>query len=348
MKKFTLLSTLLLCTFFLAAQNIEFKRSGDRKVQGATKKIQDVSLIQTSVLFQNITKRGIHVNERGLFGAAKSLGSSMSAELIAYLLFSDEEPGAEEYQDITNEFNDYLNKKLIEKGLHLIDWAEFENSDYYANLKENKEKDFQEDQDMVKKGNAWRIFTANNGPRVIKYNPASHKYTSFGVPGVQKLKKYAKGVNAKTLMALNVVVDFADIFLEGDAHSGRTERTYSTVDWKKSTVKYDLSPHVRVTSRENGGSQIYYFTASSGAYDEFYSVTDIRASQPLEATKSQDSDLSMNKNLLESFLGSLPSVAQKHSINPFVVETTKEAYLNSVREVLMQYADALADVISEK
>lgn len=352
MKKMILtLSTVFLFVTGLLAQNIEFKRGGDRKLSGfkAIKKMEDVSVIQTSVYFQNITKRGIYVTERNALGSvlggyagSKSDGNAMSAELIAYLVFSDGEPTDKEYQKAADEFYEYLNKKLTEAGIKALSWDKFTASKYYSKQKGDKEDD-QNSEEMTKKGNAWKIYTANQGPRSIRYNPVNHNYNVPAVGGTVKLGNYGKEVKVGTLLALNLVVDFADIYLEGDAHSGVSNRTFSTVKWKTSSVKYSISPQVRITARNNGGNQIFVFPVKSKAFEEIYNADDIRSPKEYAASVEQDP----GKIKKRSFLANLPSMAQKHEIDPFVVETTREAYFANVEIALQKYADNLVAAILE-
>jgi hypothetical protein len=344
-KTFLTIMTAIFMATLAIAQSAEFKRGGDRKLDGfnALKKMDDISVIQASVYFQNKTQRGIHVTERNALGGAlggfagsKSGGNAASATLTAYLVFSDGEPSDAEYQKVADEFYDYLNNQLNKSGIKAVSWDQYAGSKYYSGLKDENEND-KESEEMTKKDNAWKIYTAHGGPRPIRYNPMNHRYNVPAVGGTVKMSNYGKEVNTGTLMALNVVVDFADIFLEGEASSGTEKRTYSTLDWKKSTIRYNLTPHIRVTSRHNGGNQAFVFPVASKAFDEVYNTNDIRAAQRMNAQVDQDP----SKIQKRTFLANLPSTAQKHDIDPFVVETTKAEYFAQVSNALQQYADEL-------
>lgn len=341
-KKILIVTSLLISiTVCGQTQPVEFKRSGDRKIQGINiiKKMDNVSLIQTTVLFQNVTKKGIFVNERGVFGGAATHGASMSAELTAYLVFSDGEPSDEEYQKVVDGFYTRLNEKLNQSNIKALSWEKFTSSKYYNSAKGEKEED-KNTQDMMKRGNAWKVFTANKGPRIIRYNPMNHNYNAPAVGGTVKLANYLKEVKASTAAALNIVVNFADIYLEGEAHSGRTERAFSTVNWQSSKVKYDLYPNIRVTGRHSGGNQIFIFPTSK-AFDEIFNTTDIRATTDLKAETSQD-EAKIKKR---SWLVPQISIGHKHNITPFVVETTKKEYFDNVKNALDRYADELAKAL---
>lgn len=316
----------------LHAQEPVFKRSGDRKLSNfnALKKPGDVSIVQTSVFFQNMTKRKIYVTERNALGAilgssagSKSGGNAASAELVAYLVFSDGEPTDAEYQKITNDFYDYLNKKLTQGGIKAVPWDKFTSSKYYDQVKDEKD-DAGTVEEFKKKGNAWKVYTANQGPRIIRYNPINHNYNAMAVRGTVRMANYGKSVKAGTVLALNLVVDFADILLEGD------------VNWKESTVKYMVSPHLRITSRHNGGNQIFVFPVKSKAFDEVYNAEDIRASQEMPALVAQDPSR-VQKSI---FLSGI-SIGMKHDIDPFVVEVSKSEYFEHVKNALEIYADEL-------
>ena len=325
-----------------AQEAVEFKRGGDRNINGINlmKRMNDISVIQATVLFQNATKRGIFKNERGLFGAAKTHGASMSAELTAYLVFSDGEPSDAEYQKVVDDFYVYLNKKLDEKGIKTTPWQTFANSNLYTQLRGEKEDD-KTSEEMTSRGNAWKIITAYNGPRAIRYNPMNHNYNAPAVRGTVRLSNYGKDVKVSTVAALNIVVDFADIYLDGDVRSGVANRTFSTVTWEKSEVKYDVSPRVKVTGRHTGGNQIFLFPANR-QFEEVYSINDIRSPQEFNATVSQDEE----KIKKRSWLVPQISIGMKHDITPFVVETTKEEYFNHVKKALESYADKLAIAFS--
>jgi len=340
-----LLTTFLaffLCLTGFSQEAVEFRRGGDRNINGINlmKRMNDISVIQATVLFQNATKRGIFKNERGIFGAAKTHGASMSAELTAYLIFSDGEPTDAEYQKVVDDFYVYLNKKLDEKGIKTTPWQSFANSTLYTQLGGEKE-DEKLTEEMTRRGNAWKIVTANNGPRAIRYNPMNHYYNAPAVRGTVRLSNYGKDVKVSTIAALNIVVDFADIYLDGDVKSGVSERTFSTVTWQQSEVKYDVSPRVKVTGRHTGGNQVFLFP-SNRQFDEVYSMTDVRAPKEFNATVSQDEE----KIKRRSWLAPRISIGQRHDITPFVVETTKEEYFNNVKLALERYADELATALS--
>ena len=345
----------LLITFIVSgntyAQESVFKRSGDRKISSfkAVSKMDDASVIQAAVYFQNITKKNIVVNERnamggvlGKYAGAKSDGHSASAALTAYLVFSDGEPDDSEYQQAVDEFYTYLNQKLEQNAVKSIPWETFSSSKYFSQLTDDKEAE-KEIEELNKKGNAWKIFTANKGPRIIRYNPMNHTYNAPAVKGTVRMANYGKEVKTSTLLALNIIIDFADIYLEGEAHSGKTNRSYSSVKWQNSTIKYDISPNVRITSRDNGGNQIFVFPTKSKSFDEIYSADDVRSALPLNGKLTQDASLIQKR----SFFDYLPSKGTKHSIDPFVVEISKADYFNAVNDALKKYADSLAAAIKE-
>lgn len=334
-----LLLVILISLSGYSQEKAEFKRLGDRKIEGINlmKNMNNISVIQATVLFQNVTKRGIFENERGVFGAAKTHGASMSAELMAYLVFSDGEPTDAEYQKVVDDFYVYLNKKLDEASIKTIAWNQFASSKLYSDLKGDKE-DTKTSEEMTKKGNAWKIFTAYNGPRAIRYNPMNHNYNAPAVRGTVRLSNYGKDVDASTIATLNIVIDFADIYLDGDVKSGAyDEFNIRTVTWKKSEVKYSVNPHIRVAGRHNGGNQIFVFPKNR-KFEEVYSAADVRASQPLTANVTQDEE----KIKKRSWLVPQITIGQKHDITPFVVETTKEEYFKHVKLVLEKYAEELA------
>src|SRR5690554_310694 len=338
-----------LFTITLRAQEPIFKRGGDRKIEGLKllKKMNDASVIQTSIYFQNVTKRSIYVTEKNALGGvlggyagSKSGGNAASADLIAYLVFSDGEPNDTDYQKVTDEFYTYFNTKLLQAGIETVSWENFTSSKYFSKIKDEKD-DEKTSQELKKKGNAWKIYIANNGPHPIRYNPVNHNYNVPAVKGTVQMSNYGKEVKTGTLLALNLVLDFADIFLEGDANSGKTERTFSTVEWKKSTVKYSVSPQLRVTNRHNGGNQVFVFDTKGKKFEEIYNVSDVYASKTIKASVEQDP----SKIKRSKFLSSLPSMAQKHEIDPFVVEVTKAEYFENVKSALEQYADKLVKTI---
>ena len=112
--------------------------------------------------------------------------------------------------------------------------------------------------------------------------------------------------------------------------------------WKKSTIKYNITPQIRVTSRENGWNQIFVFPVKSKSFDEIYLKNDIRSSHPLNAELSQEPARIQKRN----FFDYLPSTATKHEIDPFVVEVSKAEYFENINEVLKKYADGLASAIT--
>ncbi|MBN2806745.1 MAG: hypothetical protein JXR22_08805, partial [Prolixibacteraceae bacterium] len=194
------LSLFLFLTAGASAQDPVFARVGDRKIEGykALKNLDDVSIIQATIMFQNASKRTLYVTERnalgkvlGNYAGSKSGGNAASADLTAYLVFSDGEPSDADYQKASDAFYIYLNEQLLNAGINTTTWYEFAQSKYYAGLKGEKEDD-QLAAELSKKGNAWKIYSANEGPRTIRYNPINHNYNVPAVRGTIQLANYGK------------------------------------------------------------------------------------------------------------------------------------------------------------
>lgn len=293
-----------------------------------------VSVPQVSVMFKHTTKRSIYKTERSLLGASRSGGGAVSADLTAYLVFSDEEPTSEEYQKLVNEFYDYLLKKFNEANIQTFPWETFASSNLYTQFGGGEESD-SDMEEFRRGGNAWMIVNAWNGPRVVGYNPVNHRYTAPAVRGTTRMSNYLKDTGAEYLAILHLTVDFADIYLDGDVRTGTTQRAFSSTQWGNYEVKYDLWPNIKITSRENGGNNQFIFPTNR-KFMVFHSNQDVKSGQPLNAQVSQDAEKIKRSSWLPNIY-----IGQRFDIDPFVVETTKAEYLSQVKLALERYADAL-------
>ena len=319
-----------------AQEETAFVREGNRKLSGSRmlRGFDKVSVPQISVMFKHTTKRSIYKTERSLLGASRRDGGAVSAELTAYLVFSDEEPTQEEYQQVVNGFYDYLLAKFKEANIQTLPWETFASSNLFEQYGGGDDDD-SEMEEFRRGGNAWMIVNAWNGPRIVGYNPVNHRYTAPAVRGVTRMSNYMKDTGAEYLAILHVIVDFADIYLDGDVRTGTTQRAFSTTNWGNYEVKYDLWPNVRITARENGGNNNFIFPTNR-RFEVIHSSQDIRTGQPLKADISQDPEKIKRSSWLPNIY-----IGQRFDIDPFVVETTKAEYLNQVKQALERYADAL-------
>lgn len=136
----TLLLAVLFITYQAKAQNADMEKALadaiDIQVGGTfgkprvSPKVEKLGIAQVSIKFKTVStaKLNISAKKQGLLG--KSSAGSRTASSTAFLNFSDQEMGPQDYQEITNHFYYTLQRKLKENGIDTVAWSNIESTDF--------------------------------------------------------------------------------------------------------------------------------------------------------------------------------------------------------------------------
>ena len=295
-------------------------------------KMEKLALAQTSIYFKTATTREVIENERGVFGQRKSGGGSVAGRITAYLETSDGELTDADFQELADGFYTYLSGKLKENGISTADWNAISNAEFYKEQGTDVD-DVKKDMDeMKKKGQIYAHINSNKGNTLWRYNITGGMSPGFAFGKAKKAAKFSEELDAD-LAFMHIVVDFADIMLDGDVHTG-TKHSYGADGMTKITKtknwKMDASVGAHVKVAANAGMSMFYnqknLTESMGISRDVSSNTQFATSVAEDPNREK---LRKKDNLF----------AKDFNMTPVVITTTKAQYKAAAKKALENYAD---------
>ena len=245
----------------------------------------------------------------------KSSGQIAGAKVSAFLETSDGELATADFQEVSDYFYSYFQKKLKQNGIDTVAWSTIAAADFY---KEADEKKADEDQEK-KSGQVWVTNNANKG------NTIYGGKIGFAFGKGMRAVKFAKAMGAP-IGYFYVTIDFADVVMNMDLKVSKEERW---LDIKTTTTKkYDahVRANMKVTTSEMGLSML---ENEKGVVETISLTEELESNAPYNATAYQDP--SRLKNNLFRFA---------KEMNPVIVETTKAEYKAAAKKACEKYADA--------
>jgi hypothetical protein len=355
MKKlfFTLLITA--CSAMAVAQDFDvftFIKSGTFGKQTILKDMNKLAIPQATIIFKTATTKDYLKNERGgLLGGRKSGGGTVTGKITAYLEITDGELTQEDYQLMADQFYGYLTKRLNENGIGTVDWNTITQKDFYQAGDDAEEED-KTRKSEEKKGQIYTMVNANKGKTVTTYDPS--RTFNFGFAGmkIKRAANFSEELGAPILF-LHTVVDFVDLMLEGDVHTGSgvkyewmnnpvTKTDFGLYEIKTSFKNYEMNakaaPNVKVAGwttwdgKSMGGRLMFQNDRSKT--DTYMFNADIPSFTEFATELTQDPNRKVLNKRENIFAKDIRYV-------PVVVATTKAKYMNAVQKALENFADAL-------
>lgn len=198
--KFVFFLFVITCTMPTFAQKFDYlsyQKSGTFSKPSIVKNMKQIAIAQNTICFKQISTMHVLQNERNAIGGRKSGGATVKAKVSAYLEFSDEEPTMEDYQKLTVDFNKYLNNKLQQAGIPVVDWGTISNHKFY---KEHDKEAEDETQDMnLKKEQGFYKFNANAGNTILNYRPYGGLNVAFAMGRLMRSADYSDDLGAAVL-----------------------------------------------------------------------------------------------------------------------------------------------------
>ncbi len=295
-------------------------------------KLEKLALAQTSIYFKTATTREIIENERGAFGGRKSGGGSVAGRITAYLQTTDGDLTDADFQEIADSFYAYLSAKLNASGISTVDWNDITGNSFYKEQGielDDIKKDMSE---MKKKGQVYSHINANKGNTLWRYSITGGISPGFAFGKAKKAARFSEDVKGD-LSFMHLVVDFADIMLDGDVKTG-TSYNYGadgmTRITKNKKWKMDASVGANVKVAANTGMSMFY--NEKNQTESMGIARDVSSGVQFASSVAEDPD--------KEKLGNKDNIfAKDFNMTPVVISTTKSKYKAAAMKALYNYAD---------
>lgn len=294
-------------------------------------KMDKIAIAQSSIYFKTVTTREVVETERNVFGQRKSGGGSVAGRLTAYLETTDGELADADFQELADGYYTYLTAKLKENGIEAVDWSAITNAEFYKEQGMDVDDIKKDMNEMKKKGQIYAHINANNGNTLWRYSITGGISPGFAFGKAKKAAKFSEEVGGD-LAFMHIIVDFADIILDGDVKTGETTNYGAgglTTITKTNKWKMDASVGANVKIAAGGMSMFYNKknqTESMGVNKE------ISSGVPYSTSVEQDPTRQKLRNKDNMF-------AKDFNMTPVVIYTTKAQYKSAAKKALENFAD---------
>lgn len=254
-----------------------------------------------------------------VIGKEKRTNTIAGAKLTAFLETTDGKLTDADFQEITDHFYNYFQRKLYENGIDSVAWSTITAQDFY--------KTADEQAPAVEKGstaNVWYTRTARNGNVLYGGN------IGFALGKIKRASKFCKEIGAPAAF-LNLTVDFADILLDVDVRTGTYTGYYTVTKTRQIDYNSAVKANVKVIPTELGTNSLFW-NEKDGS-EALYVRQDLGAGTNYADNVSQDP--SRMKNSAWAF---------SKEMQPVVIETTREKYKAAAKASLEAYADAFVQM----
>lgn len=251
-------------------------------------------------------------------GAKSNKGEKAGAKISAYLETTDGELTSNDFQEITDYFYSYFQKKLQENGIDTVAWSTITETDFYKNEDREGDKDKKE-----KNENSWVTHTAHTGN--ILYGGG----IPFAFGKIKKVSRFCEQIGAPAAF-FYLTVDFADLMVNLEMQTTTSENYFYSTTTRKKTYKWAVNPTMSVTpfSPSLSGGNISLFWNEKSQSESLLLKYDITSD--VKYADAANEDASKLKNSLWAF---------RKEMTPVVIETTVEKYKAAAKKALEKFAD---------
>lgn len=254
-----------------------------------------------------------------VIGKEKSTGAIAGAKLTAFLETTDGKLTEADFQEVTDHFYNYFQRKLAENGIDSVAWNTITGTEFYKTADEKAPAS-----EQGSTANVWYTRSARNG------NTMYGGGIAFAFGKIKKASSFCEQIGAPAAF-IYLNVDFADILLDVDIKSSTYSGYYSiskTREWKYNSA---VSAKVMVTTSDMNSNSLFW-NEKSGS-EALIVRGDISANTNYADEVSQDP--SRMKNSMWAF---------SKEMKPVVIETTREKYKAAAKASLERYADAFVQM----
>ncbi len=262
-------------------------------------------------------------------GKERSTGKMAGAKLTAYLETTDGALTPADFQEVTDHFYGYFQKKLKQAGIDTVAWSAVSATDFYKNAEDKKASNEEEKGE----GNIWVTCNAHNG------NTMYNGTTAFAFGKIKKAANFCGDIDAPAGF-FHLTVDFADIMLNVTINTNDPGYSTSLYPYKTVTTntkfKAVTKPAMKIVPSEMGTNTLLWNEKQQG---ESIGITD-----------DIDSKVSYHTNVTQdrSRMKNNPFRFNKE-MDPVIIETTRAKYKEAAEKALDNYADAfVAKVVMMK
>lgn len=292
-----------------------------------TPKLEKLAIAQVVVKFKNATTKTFEQAERGLFGRKKMDGAHVSGRLTAYLETTDGNLSEADYQELADYFYHTLNQSLVNAGIDTIAWNAITATEFYKEAKEADDEKLREEQ--KKGGQIYTQANANHG------NTLWGGTIGFAFGKIKKAAKFCEALGAPAVF-MQVTIDFADIIMDGEGHSGTKETPFSKITTKVYKFNSSVDQNIKVVP---DGTQLFYNQKMQS--EAMVQQKEIPSGYEFASAISQDENKAILKRPLFTF-------SKDFKATPVVIETTRAQYKTAVRKAMDNYAVNFAAQLNTK
>lgn len=306
-KQFYLLSIIVLISNLMYAQltdadKLEIGVGGSFAKPKIIPKLNKLAIAQIAVSYKLFS-------EQKTAGKDKASGKTAGAKVAAYLETTDGELSDTDFQEVTDYFYSYFQKKLKANGIDTIAWSEIVAKDFYKSGEEKivEEKGEKDVKDQVKS-------IAHKGNNL--YGGA----TAFAFGKIKKASKFCEELDAPAGF-FNVTVDFADVLVNVDV---KTVQGGSYISYKYNS---SVTPEMKVVP-----SVFSLFWNEKSQAESLFMNGDIKSEFSYSDKITED--------VSKARSGLAKQFAFRKEMTPVLIETTREKYKTAAKKALEKYADA--------
>ncbi len=252
----------------------------------------------------------------------KSTGTVAGAKFTAYLETTDRALNDADFQEITDYFYSYFQKKLKESNIDTVGWNSIISKDFYKNESEKPTKNETEKNESV-----WMTNTANKGNVLYGGNIA------FAFGKIKKASQFSKELGT-VAGYFNIMVDFADLFVDLDIKTSSSSNMYYSSTTEKKKYTWAVKPNMKVTPfpPNTGGFSLFWNDKNAG--ESLFVKSDLNGVTGYATAVTEDA--SKMKNSMWAF---------RKEMKPVIIETTTEKYKDAAKKALSDYADAFVEKV---
>jgi len=319
---FTIATLLMLTASVVYAQTDEANRNADVLTisgGGTFSKPKIVPNLEKLGLAQITIDYKLTTTERTV-GKEKSSGKIAGAKLTAFMETTDGELTPADFQEVTDKFYHYFQAKLKEAGIDTISWSTIAGTDFYKNAEDRKQSIEQE----KGSGQVWVTCNANNG------NTLHQGMVGFAFGKAMKANKFADDLGS-AVGKFHLVVDFAELAVNVEIRSGEHSDYYGIT--KTTNTKYSSAAKPFMTVGPGSGLSMVW---NKKGTESITMAGEMESKYAYHTSIAQDAS-----RLKANYFGFAKSM------NPVVIETTKEQYKTAAGKALEKYADAFIAKIKQ-
>lgn len=278
-------------------------------------KLEKLALAQITINYKLITAAKTVTQE-------KKSGTTAGARITAFLETTDGELSTSDFQEISDYFYSYFQRKLKASGIDTVAWSTIASTDFYKNATDKDDEG--KDDKNEKGGNTWITNTAHNGN--ILHGKSE---LGFAFGKIKKGATFCEEIGAPAGF-FYLTVDFADVKVDLDISVKRDENMYYSKTTTKKTYSWGVDPTLLSVGQPEKGLTLFWNKKSQGEI--------LFQHQDME-TKFKYHD-AMSEDPSKARSGLAKQFAFRKELTPFVIETTKAKYKEAAKKALEKYADA--------